>query len=70
MATKISEGIRYAIEQARQEQQEKTGHATESNPAHLKLGSLLRQAATNIREKGVDVRISDLQNLESIFRGQ
>lgn len=67
---KISEGIQYAIEQARQESQEKTASSPEKTSSQLKLGSLLRQAAQNVRENEVDVKISDLQNLEGAFRGQ
>lgn len=69
---KIADGIQYALDQARRAQQEKTAAASdlEVTPGRSKLASQLREAAANIRENKVDVRISDLQNLVGAFHGK
>lgn len=62
---KISEGIDYAITQALAEDLEKTA-SDESTPdvGATKLSTLLRRAAHNVRQNGVDVEIKDLQEFE------
>jgi hypothetical protein len=68
---KIADGIRHALEQAQKEQQEKTAAADLSEDSgRSKLAEMLREAASNIRENKVDVRISDLQNLVGAIRGE
>lgn len=68
---KIADGIRHALEQAQKEQQEKTAAADLSEDSgRSKLAGMLREAASNIRENKVDVRISDLQNLVGAIRGE
>jgi hypothetical protein len=59
---KISEGIDYAIQQALEEDLVKTASADDTpDVANTKLSTLLRRAANNVRQNGVDVEIKDLQ---------
>jgi hypothetical protein len=59
---KISEGIDYAIQQALEEDLVKTASADDTpDVTNTKLSTLLRRAANNVRQNGVDVEIKDLQ---------